>query len=100
MDIKITGKHIDISPEIKSFIEKEMSKLEKYDKHILNASCVIELNEKRYNVEMEMHIKKHVFTSSDESYDLMSSIDNAVNKLKKQLKKYEEKKHEHKITKQ
>lgn len=96
MKTRITGKHLEISPEIKTFIEDTLSKLEKYEDHILDSTVIIEHNDKRYKVEVEVHVKKHVFTASDESYDLTTSIDNAVNKVKKQLKKFEEKLHEHK----
>lgn len=95
MNTRITGKHIEISPEIRSFIEKSLERIEKYENHILDCVVVIEANEKRYNVEIEIHVKKHVFTGSDESFDLTTSIDNAINKVKTQLKKFEEKKHEH-----
>lgn len=95
MNTRITGKHIEISPEIKGFIEKSLERIEKYENHILDCVVVVEANEKRYNVEIEIHVKKHVFTGSDESFDLTTSIDNAINKVKTQLKKFEEKKHEH-----
>ncbi len=96
MKTRITGKHLEISPEIKTFIEDTLSKLEKYEDSILNSSVIIEHNDKRYRVEVEVHVKKHVFSASDESYDLTTSIDDAVNKVKKQLIKFEEKIHEHK----
>ncbi len=95
MDIKITGKHVEISSEIKSFIEKEFSKLEKFEKNIMNSKVIVSLNDKRYHVEMVISAKKHTFTSSDESFELMTSLDNAFNKLKKQLIKFEKKIHEH-----
>jgi len=95
MKTRITGKHIEISPEIKSFIEKSLERIEKYEDHILDCTVLIEANEKRYNIEIEIMVKKHVFAASDESFDLTTSIDNAINKVKTQLKKFEEKKHEH-----
>lgn len=96
MKVTITGKHIDISPEIKKYIEDELYQLEKYEKHILNAKAVIERNDKRYHIEMEIAVKKHQFTASDEDFELIPSIDNTFKKLKSQLIKYEKKLHDHK----
>ncbi|MGE3062631.1 MAG: ribosome-associated translation inhibitor RaiA [bacterium] len=95
MDAKITGKHVEISPQIKLFIEKALERLEKFEHHIISCSVLVELNEKRYKVEVEIDVKKHRFTASDESFDLTTSVDKSVNKMKSQLKKFEEKKHEH-----
>ncbi|HAV93094.1 TPA: ribosome-associated translation inhibitor RaiA [candidate division WOR-3 bacterium] len=95
MNIKITGKHVEISPQIKLFIEKSLERLEKFEHHVLLCEMLIELNEKRYKVEIDVEVKKHRFTASDESFDVTTSIDKAVNKMKSQLKKFEEKKHEH-----
>lgn len=95
MDIKITGKHVEISPQIKLFIEKSLERLEKFEHHIISCEIVIELNEKRYKVDVDVDVKKHRFTGSDESFDLTTSIDKSINKVKVQLKKYEEKKHDH-----
>jgi len=95
MNIKITGKHVEISPQIKLFIEKSIERLEKFEHHVLSCEMLIELNEKRYKVEIDVEVKKHRFTASDESFDVTTSIDKAVNKMKSQLKKFEEKKHEH-----
>ncbi len=96
MKATITGKHIDISPEIKSYIEEEIVQLEKYERNILSGKAIIELNDKRYKVEMEICVKKHVFTASDESFELIPSIDNTFKKIKSQLIKYEKKIHDHK----
>lgn len=94
MNIKITGRHLEISPEIKTFIENSLKVLEKFEHNIFDANFTIELNGKRYKVELEVNTKKHRFTSSDESYELMTSIDRVIDKMKTQLKKYEEKKHD------
>jgi len=94
MDVKITGKHVEISPQIRIFIEKALERLEKFEHHMMNCEVIVELNEKRYKVEVEVDVKKHRFTSSDESFDLITSIDEAVNRMKTQLKKFEEKKHD------
>lgn len=94
MDVKITGKHVEISPQIRIFIEKALERLEKFEHHMMNCEVIVELNEKRYKVEVEVDVKKHRFTSSDESFDLTTSIDEAVNRMKTQLKKFEEKKHD------
>ncbi|PIP13968.1 MAG: ribosomal subunit interface protein [bacterium (Candidatus Stahlbacteria) CG23_combo_of_CG06-09_8_20_14_all_34_7] len=95
MKIKITGKHVEISPQIKIFIEKSLEGLEKFEHHIISCEIVVELNEKRYTVEISIDVKNHRFTSSDESFDLTASIDKSINKIKAQLKKFEEKKHDH-----
>uniref|UniRef100_A0A7C3N5X7 Ribosome-associated translation inhibitor RaiA n=1 Tax=candidate division WOR-3 bacterium TaxID=2052148 RepID=A0A7C3N5X7_UNCW3 len=94
MNIKITGKHLEISPEIKNFIEESLKHIEKFEHNVMDCEVIIELNGRRYKVEIDVDVKKHRFVSSDESYDLMTSIDKAIDKMKTQLKKFEEKKHD------
>lgn len=94
MNIRITGKHLEISPEIKNFIEESIKHIEKFEHNVIDCNVVIELNSKRYKVEIDVDVKKHRFVSSDESFDLMTSIDKAIDKMKTQLKKFEEKKHD------
>ncbi len=87
MDINITGRNIELSDDIKGYIQKRLGKLERMYKGIQACDVVLEEEKMRQNVEIILYIKGSKIVAKESSTDVYASIDSAATSIKKQLRR-------------
>lgn len=85
---KITARHFDLTPEMKDKAEEEMEGLTRYFENIISAEMVLDTERHRRVAELKVNVYNQIISGTGETEDIYSSIDVAVDKVKKQLKKY------------
>ncbi|MBF0494392.1 MAG: ribosome-associated translation inhibitor RaiA [Candidatus Omnitrophica bacterium] len=90
MDINITGRNITLSDELKGYVHKRLSKLDKLYERIFRAEVVLEEEKIRKNVEVILHLKRNRIIAKETSPDIYASIDEAADTLSKQLRRMNE----------
>jgi putative sigma-54 modulation protein len=88
MNIKITARHFDLTPELKEHLEREVAGLTRYFENIISAEVILDVEKYRQTAEIKAKVYKEVITGKANSDDMYQSIEKAVNKVKGQLKKY------------
>ena len=93
----IKGKNIDITAALKDYINKKISKLDKYNQHIVEIvfEMHVEKNPRISDnkmVDVNIYANGAVIRAEEASPDMYASIDMVMDKLERQMKKYEEKK--------
>ncbi|MFH2036089.1 MAG: ribosome-associated translation inhibitor RaiA [Candidatus Zixiibacteriota bacterium] len=88
MNIKITARHFDLTPELKEYVEREIEGLTKYFEQIISSEVILDVEKYRQNVEIKLKVYKEVITAKADSDDMYASIEMAVDKVKARLKKY------------
>jgi len=81
MNVYITGRKIKITPEIRSYIEKKMKKLDHYTDHIYDFKLVISKERHIYFAEVNIKVKRkmiHIFSKTE---DIHSVLDNLFDKV-------------------
>jgi len=91
MQITITARHFDLTKAIRDHIEEATEKLEKYFDHIININYILSLDNSSNNVELILHIPRSNLKSNSSSNDMYLAIDDAVDKMEKQVKKLKDK---------
>lgn len=95
MNINIQSLHFDATEKLKEFIQKKVTKLEKYSDDILTSEVILKVVKPETKMNKEASIKLNVksddlFASKiAESFE--EAIDICVEALEKQLVKYKEK---------
>lgn len=96
MQINITARHLKLTDAIDSYVRKKISKAGKfYEGDDVWAHVILSVEKNRQITEINFHVGKLTFRAKEESEDLYASIDLAVDKLEKQLKKKKEISKEH-----
>ncbi len=95
MEFRITGRHLDLTTEIKDYAESAVSTLTRYFDKIIDSHLVLEIEKHRKRAELTLGVYGQQLISRAETDDLYISIDEAVDKMQRQLKKYNEKFKEH-----
>lgn len=101
MDIRIIGKHIEITDAIREKIEDKISKFSKYYNNISNVEVIVEKNEGGIGDCVEIIVRakhNHVFVAKHAGEDMYSCIDEAEKKMERQLTKHKQKERDNKHT--
>ncbi len=91
MRLHITARHFHISDTTKNEIESEMEHLKKFAPHLEKTNVIIEKNKNGFRVELEGKLKHDSLHAHYENSDLGKAFTVALDKLKTQLKRYEDK---------
>lgn len=95
MTIMVSGRHVSVTDEMKEYAEGKLKAILE-DKHkITNVKIVLDLQKTRHKAEIIVHGKNLNIEADSESYDMYESIDNAMNKIDRQISKYFDKKQDH-----
>ncbi len=87
MQIRITGRHLEITPAIREYTEKKISSLSKYLDHIMEAHVILKIEKNLQCCEIKMPAGGLFLYGEEKGNDLYVSIDKAVARMERQLKK-------------
>ncbi len=96
MEISVTFRHMEPVPEIKSYAKEKIYKVKKYFDAPVEANIVLEVEKFRHIVDMTLSVDGSKIKAVDESEDMYSSIDGAIDKLEQQLRRLVSRKREFK----
>ncbi len=91
MQIAITFKNMESSEELKTYIDNKLNKLDKFLDNPAEANVVLYLEKFRKGAEITLAGDKLIINAKEETEDMHSAIEAAVDKLEKQIKKTKEK---------
>lgn len=92
MQIKISSKHMDITPAIESYAAKKMEKLRRFFDRIQQIDVVIDKAKNGYTTEIITDVEHHEpFVASSDHQDLYACIDLGLDRAIRQLKDHKSK---------
>ncbi|WP_434358848.1 ribosome-associated translation inhibitor RaiA [Parasalinivibrio latis] len=92
MRVEITGKNIDVTPAIRDRIVSRFEKLEKWQTALINPHAVIsEQPGKMFKIETSVGVPGGTLVASAEHEDMYAAINEAGQKLERQLNKQQHK---------
>ena len=99
MQINITARKFTLNDDIRDYVEKEVSSLSKFYDGIMEADVVLGWEKRMRLVEITLNANGTLFIGKASSENMKKSIDSAVEKLERQLKKFKEKKQNKRVEK-
>lgn len=92
MNIIVSGRHLEITPALKTYAEEKVKKFERYLSDISEATVTLSI-EKKYRHKAEVLLKANgvLIQAEGVTAEIYSSIDDVVEKLERQVKKYKDK---------
>jgi len=91
MNITVTFRHTEPIDSIRDYVVEKISKLEKYLDFPAEARVVISVEKFRRQVDVTLNLNGTIVKAVEETEDMYSAIDQVVDTLEKQIKKYLEK---------
>lgn len=98
MPVEVTARHMEGAREAKSYAESKANKLIELFPRVEYVHVVLDVEKHRHEAEVVVQAKNRIRVEASESSDDMhNSIDVAVERAEKQLRKLREKKQEHRM---
>jgi putative sigma-54 modulation protein len=91
MNIIITGRHLELTHNLKDYAEEKISKFKKYLNNISEATITLSVEKYRHKAEVLLKANGVMIQAESITGEMYSSIDEVVEKLERQVKKYKEK---------
>jgi ribosomal subunit interface protein len=94
MNYNIRGENIEVTPAIREYVEKKVSKLDRYFTETPNASVSVNLRvyqDKKAKVEITIPMKNLVLRAEELHEDMYAAIDLITDKLERQIRKHKTK---------
>lgn len=94
-DIRVTGRHVDVTEPMKDYAMEKLSKIERFTNRILEATVIMDIQKLEHRVEIIVIAGNTKIISSAATTDMYISIDQAVDKLESQILRYKSKLQDH-----
>lgn len=95
MNFKLTtGKNFKATQSIEDLLDKKLAKLDRFFVAKTDADVLMDLNKNKAKVEITVPVRNGVIRSEKSGSDIYALIDEAVDSMEKQLKKYRSKLHD------
>ena len=92
MEVKITARHIDLSQNLKEYVESEIERLSSIYDRIVSAHVILEMEtHSKYSAEIIINVPQKRLVIKQIADDKTKAIDEAIDKMLRQIKKYKEK---------
>lgn len=91
MNIVTTARHVELTPALKKYAEEKVSKFDRYLSNISEAKVTLILEKNVHKAEILLDVNGMLLWAESSTGDIYSAIDEVVDKLDIQVKKYKEK---------
>lgn len=91
MNILVNGRHLEVTPALKSYAEGKIKKFEKYSSDITEATVTLSVEKYRHKAEVLLKANGMLIQAESVTGEIYSAIDEVSEKLDRQIKKYKEK---------
>jgi len=88
MDITVTFRHMEPIESVRDYAEEKISKIDKYLDTVSEAHIVLSVEKFRHTADVTLSIDGTRIKGVEETGDMYSAIDQVVDKIEKQVKKF------------
>jgi putative sigma-54 modulation protein len=96
VNITVTFRHVNTSDGLRNYATQKVERLRKFARHLADAHVILAVEKQRHRAEIVVSGRDLQLTATEETSDLYSALDLAVDKIERQLKKWDEKRKDHK----
>ena len=95
MNIQITGRHVEVTEAIKTYVEEKVGKTEHFFDHIVSTKVILSVENETKVVEAIVSVPGVEIVAKAHDRDLYTAIDLMEDKLARQLRKHKNKLRDH-----
>ena len=91
MDIMVTFRNMEPAESLRNYAEDKVSKINKYLDFPIEAHVVLKVEKFRHVADVTLSVNGAMIKGAEETGDMYSAIDQVMDKIEKQVKKYRQK---------
>ena len=95
MQLEVTGRHIEITKSLNSYVKDKITRLKRHFDQVLDIHVILEVQKTTHKAEASLHVSgNHIFAEA-RAEDMYVAIDSLIDKLDRQIVKHKEKLKDH-----
>ena len=95
MNLSISGRHIDITDGIRDHIGARLEKVKEHFSKVIDVDVILDVQRHGHIAEINLHANGIRINAKESTGDLYSSIDSALSKIDKQVRKHKDRINRH-----
>jgi putative sigma-54 modulation protein len=95
MQIDISGHHVEITPALRDYVAKRLSKLPQHFSKITSTHIVLSVEKLTHKAAGQVHVPGGILIAESECKDMYEAIDELEERLTRQIDKHKEKMRDH-----
>lgn len=97
MALMITGRHMEITPSLRRYVESRFKRLDRYGTRFGDAQVILSVEKYRHVAEVVLPVNGAVVQGKSSTTEMYASIDQLFDKISRQVLKRKEKLTDHKV---
>ena len=95
MQLTLTGHHVEITPPLKSYVEKKLDRIVRHFDQVIDVHCVLTIEKLSHKAEATLHVRGSNIHADADVSDMYAAVDVLTDKLDRLVKKHKEKRGDH-----
>lgn len=100
MNLTISGRHLEVTPAIRSYVESKLDRMKRNFENVIDISVLLAVDnvsekEKSQRAEIKLNMSGKTLFAESVAHDLYAAIDTLMDKLDRQINKQKTKSKEH-----
>lgn len=91
MQVNLSGHHVEITPALRSYVEKKIARILRHSDRVIDVQCTLTVEKLRQQAEATVWLAGTSVHAAAVHEDMYAAIDLLVDKLDEQVKRYKEK---------
>ena len=101
MNLTISGHHLEVTPAIREYVQNKLERVKRHFDQVIDISVILSVDnfpekEKRQKAEINLRLAGKTVYVESLSQDLYAAIDTLIDKLDRQVMKYNDRVQDHK----
>ncbi|MDI6631634.1 MAG: ribosome-associated translation inhibitor RaiA [Bacillota bacterium] len=88
MQIAVRGKNIKVTDALRNYVEKRLTKLERYLNNFGEVQVTLSVEKENHRVEVTVPVNGMILRGEEATHDMYAAVDMVVEKLGKQIERY------------
>ena len=90
MNLNVSGRHVAVTPSIRSYVECKLTRINRHFDHVIDVSVILSVEKLQQKAEVTVHVSGKDIHVESEDADLYAAIDSLVDKLDRSILKHKE----------
>ena len=95
MQLSITGHHVEITPALRTYVEKKLERVGRHFDQVIDVHCVLTVEKLEHKAEATLHVSGNAIHADAVNGNMYASIDKLADKLDRAVMKHKEKRKDH-----
>jgi putative sigma-54 modulation protein len=95
MQLSVTGHHLEVTPALRSYVEKKLTRITRHFEQVIDSHFVLTVDKLQHKAEATLHVSGDTIHAVASDGDMYAAIDALADRLERRIRKHKEKVTDH-----